>query len=522
MTPIRVRGKKQKLSGEPKMTKHDSTPQVGSNPAMSKPALKLSPLELLPTELLQEIFHQSLNLNLPRTSPTLGSILSSPHIKMQLVFKAFASGSDNYLEHSSQLLDALGTTEEVARLQSAILRLKWMTLDFVHQCIPIFLVKTLVQQFSKLGLYWRKPGKKVTEAAVTELVTDVQEETFIDSLGNGHLGVHYYNWEWYNHPHILLGIGLRDGLISLETTKTNEEELVHSHYRWRLLFCLDDCQIPEKLLRGPWTDEKCDFLEILTRGGARVGWIDTPSGEVAELGLIDALYERNQRAVEVLVKRPELPCRKQTRHDYVDSRCTFEKQSPNKGLCSPRGIAAESKVCRIMHPKTSVGVIPFTEHLRIAIVQLGFHKGIVKCLLSGDISRIDLEDNELSEWGLKKARSGDKHGKWFRRKLFALEDRMRYPNWNAGASTDAESTDSETSDADADTYDGDNGTDMSNEDGLDAIMDLHDGDKPGSEIKAAVTESLDEMGSSLSTKGLKEQSNDKDSVKSLEEEEEKG
>lgn len=452
MTPIRVRGKKQKPFGESKGAKHGSTiiMEESSKTIMSKPARELSPLERLPAELLQQIFLQSLNLNLPRASPTLGSVLSSSHIKMLLVFKAFSSGSDNSLEHSTELLHILRTKEEIASLQSAILRLNWMTLDFFHQCIPTFLIKTLVRQFALLDLEWRtdckQPGKKVSEAAVEKFVEDAYHRNSLDFEGEGRLGMLHYGWDTTNNLHVNLGIGLRDGLVSLQVFGS-DKELSPSRYRWRLLFCLDNCQIPEKLLRGPWTDEKCDFLEIVTRGGASIGWIDTPSGEIAELGLLDALRERNQRAVEVLVKRPEPSRGKYADLNFVDYGCTFKKLSSTTRSRN-LGRIVETKVRREKPPKRSVGVIPFTEHVRIAVVDEGFHKGIIKCLLSGDVSRIDLEDADLVGWGLRKKLSGDKHGRWLCTRLWEMKEKLAYSDGEYGLMSDStDSTNTDLSDS---------------------------------------------------------------------------
>ena len=62
-------------------------------------------------------------------------------------------------------------------------------------------------------------------------------------------------------------------------------------------------QIPEKLLHGPWTDERCEFLEIVERGNGTVDWLGSTSGEIAARGLEDAIRERNCRAIKALVGR---------------------------------------------------------------------------------------------------------------------------------------------------------------------------------------------------------------------------
>ncbi|MCJ1462403.1 hypothetical protein MMC07_001004 [Pseudocyphellaria aurata] len=121
----------------------ESSPTTGS--ATGTPVV-LSPLERLPTELLEKVFFECLNVNLPKASPTLGFALSSFHVKSQLLFKSFSSDRRYGRQHHKELIDVLGTNEEVANLQSSILRLRWMNLAFVHQCIPIFLTRKLPRQ----------------------------------------------------------------------------------------------------------------------------------------------------------------------------------------------------------------------------------------------------------------------------------------------------------------------------------------------------------------------------------------
>ena len=50
---------------------------------------KMSRLEKLPTELLEKVFLYCFNLDLPRASPVIGGKLSSDHIYMRTMIKAF-------------------------------------------------------------------------------------------------------------------------------------------------------------------------------------------------------------------------------------------------------------------------------------------------------------------------------------------------------------------------------------------------------------------------------------------------
>ena len=419
MTPIRVRGKKLKSSGISQEGKQISKLKEQPKPIMSRPARELSQLERLPNELLQEIFLQSLNLNLPGASLTLGLNLASPHIKMLLVLKAFSSNSGKCLEHSAGLLGILHTKQEIARLQTAILRLRWMTLDFLRQHIRIFLVKTILRRFLELNLDWID-GSKPTETTVAELLENAYKD---DSLGisGGLLGNHSFTWNVGCNTLVFLQVGLRVGDILLRVT-TNE----HDHnsketlqYRWRLLLCLDQCRIPDKLLHGPWTDAKCDFLEVITRSGASIDWVNSTSGEVADLGLKEALLERNQRAVEVLVNRPLLRLSRSSHFIHVGR---FNVLSRRERTPDTKSRNFHKQVRRKKSLKLCVGVPLRTEHLRIAVLQEGFPKGIVECLLRGTNSKIDLEDDVVNKWALQKKISGNKHGKWLYERLAGLRE----------------------------------------------------------------------------------------------------
>lgn len=163
MTPIRVRGRKgsRKNSVEPnqhgrwtalessrrRLIRRDRLVDISCTARTSSGANKsctttgaLSHLERLPAEILQMVFLECLNLNLPRASPRLASTLSSFYIKSQLFFIAFSS--ENFmLRHGDQLMRILKSSAAIAKFQSEILQFRWMTLDFLHQCIPLYLKK---------------------------------------------------------------------------------------------------------------------------------------------------------------------------------------------------------------------------------------------------------------------------------------------------------------------------------------------------------------------------------------------
>jgi large subunit ribosomal protein L14e len=58
--------------------------------------------------------------------------------------------------------------------------------------------------------------------------------------------------------------------------------------------------IPEKLLHGPWTDDKASLLYVLVSFGGQILWHETVAGETAKEGLKEAVEAGNERAVAAL------------------------------------------------------------------------------------------------------------------------------------------------------------------------------------------------------------------------------
>lgn len=182
--------------------------------------------------------------------------------------------------------------------------------------------------------------------------------------------------------------------------------------RWTLLNCLDECHIPEKLLHGPWTDEKCEFLTVLIRARATVDWIDSTSGEVAELGLHDALREHNERAVRLVIFNPVI-----NRTNFIQG--LFFDYNPDWTAPSTDAIA-----CReyINHGERlgGIGVTPKMEHLRSAAIDYDCPIELLAIMVRVDNFRIEQKDPALISWAWKKKVEGDKRGEW----LLAMFDRV--------------------------------------------------------------------------------------------------
>ncbi|MCJ1466689.1 magnesium ion transporter [Pseudocyphellaria aurata] len=409
MTLIKVRGKK-----GPKIRLESQPPEPvsGSRATAGEPSRKksrrhtarmLSSLERLPTELLEKVFFHCLNINLPRASPVLASALSSFHVKSQLIFKAFSSDQGHGLQNSEELIDILRTKREVAKLQSSILPLRWMTLGFLRQCIPVFFERTLLRQFKSFKWQWidGSPAANLSHTRVAKFVQEAyrraRDGAEIEQLG-------YLSWMYSvsDEQTITIKLALVNGVVWLEENDPVGSPHPSKEKRWKLLNCLDECRVPEKLLHGPWTDEKCEFLTLLTRGRATVDWIDSTSGEVAEVGLWNALKERNERAVRLLIEDD-------LREDY-----------PHEWLIYHPDWMASSSTCAIArrynvmdrNQRSAVAVTPKMEHLRSAAIEHDCPLEILEILVNGNGFRKERNDPVLSSWAWRKKAEGDHRAEW--------------------------------------------------------------------------------------------------------------
>lgn len=271
-----------------------------SSPIRQMKMTAASGFERLPTEILELIFFQCLNLNLPLASSNLGSALSSFSVKSRLFFMAFSADDFSYydfkLKHSDQLLSILWSEREIAILQTSILKRRWMTMDFLHQCMPLYLEKV----WQSLG---QISGLEAVHDIVPRSLTATTATSYIKKTGQ--VGVRWlmrYNetrsaqW-WFGTERLFIGTGLPDGFVSLHEANSGPKWL-----RKRFMCCKPTCQIPEKLLAGPWRRSDGHLLETMLRNGATSG-LTWASSNAEDLGLKNALRDSNKLVLELFTNR---------------------------------------------------------------------------------------------------------------------------------------------------------------------------------------------------------------------------
>ena len=389
----------------------------------------LSPLESLPVELLQSIFLYSLNLALPQCSPRLGSALSSKHVKKDLVTRAFCvcRATRGSARDSISDIDEKDTelTEQYRSLQSGLLRLKWMTSGLFKECIDTFLVRIAAREFGAVLTKYGPKEPLPTMENYYELLESADDwddtgsicdsHTLVKELRDGRLLRLYMSRSE-------IGFNIRTvGPLANGTPPDVDpwpsDEFSMSHY------CIRS-SLPSRLLHGPWSEEKCEFLELLLEGNFSVDWLYSTNGEIADKGLDDAIREGNLRALGILVVTVKSPGFEREVGERREGDGEFEYGTTVQEVDGHDYVHLWRKF--FWH----VGVLPRTSHLRLAVIECDCPPDIVYHLLGADTSHIDLEDRELVGWAVEKRKQGDWRGKWLlkllRKALVWIDPRHSY------------------------------------------------------------------------------------------------
>ncbi len=362
---------------------------------------QLSRLETLPTELLETIFQQCLNFNLPATSLVISRKLSSKHIKTWLLSNTFWSGWEG-----GRYYELFGMTQpkKLAEFQSSVLRRRWVTLQFLRQSIPDFMIHTLLRELGPKDKNWlRVPGllsgidvKKYVESvlpteALAQKVYSADQYIKVPSYSP----FRCIDCTWDEAPPSKcrgkFEFDAIDGCIELTIKDPDaQDESARDHTtNWHILSCVTGTQIPSKLLHGPWDPEKCDLLSMVLRGNASIDWINTTTGELARQGLFQAIKENNAQAVTTLLHR------KQFMRD-LDIGLTPSEVQAYQGT----------------------GLVADTEMLRFAIRKCACKTAIVAALLDAKEARMDAYDPAIWAWMHEMRFNGDeKLGEWLYEEL---------------------------------------------------------------------------------------------------------
>ncbi|RLM01558.1 hypothetical protein CFD26_108655 [Aspergillus turcosus] len=417
LTPIRVRGRRKKIPAQ--NPSHDQGPKAipsgpkGGRPLMSRQARldssqsksnkrarlwaaaarpskrrkTLSVLEALPVELIEKIFLYSLNVNLPRASPSLAAAVSSERIYRVLILLAFwndfapdAEDSDSAISRILRPLDYVPLQDDDREvLQTSILRCRWCTMP------------RLLNQFSDMTnltiqRHWVNAGIEMTEDQQESLDRFLAREDDTSTFeGTDQDGKHY---TLSITPFVAISIACQE----------TDEQQTHQILRIK--------HFPEKLLLGAsgegFNDEHATYLETIriACGLNRSDHLETDVSvprDCLHQGIHIALVEHNTRALATLLKIDE----------YVF------RSSATVAVAGAGG------------PSLPYSIPP--EHFRTAVRVARNDPALFQTLLRASAESVPADDPEITEWAMN---LGDSFGHWLLDLMLRLPQQIETANAN--------------------------------------------------------------------------------------------
>ncbi|KAJ9306534.1 hypothetical protein DTO217A2_3886 [Paecilomyces variotii] len=386
LTPIRVRGRRKKRAvakkkspeekenaeskavalrrpkgGRPMMSLEDKA--VSQSRAAARKRLpqttppgrrrrKLSRLECLPVELIEKIFLYSLDVDLPRSSPTLAAALSRE--RMYKVFILLSFWNDRPVEEdaSQPVIARILAPAEYERLneeerkalQSDVLRCRWCTVQRILGELPQLMNLTLQKYWLGAGISMDKTNQENFDRFLARK-DDIRTFEGTDSRGD-----HY----------TLTVVPLLSITITCAETQEVETHRILSVKRF-----------PDSLLRGDdgFSDDDIAYLETLRTGHG----FDAPGTDVSfsrdalQQGIHNALVERNSRALTALLKIDEY---------FIRHRLESEGTS-----------------------STSPYSIP-PEHFHTAVTSAGNDPTFFQLLLRTNAESLPADDATITQWAM--------------------------------------------------------------------------------------------------------------------------
>lgn len=245
---------------------------------------RLSRIESLPVEIIQKIFLLSLEINLPRASIFIARAVSSPVIYRWFVRVAFSSNTNlgssrhsfftrDYLPEEVDFFLALSDHDKQQRvlLQNAILECRWCTLSVIQRCQQDYFLHVVRRTCKNMRFdprdyrslidicgHFADPDR--SEAIVHEMenrgiasfpaTVQIPDQNTRKTCMKRELSIHLYTYS---------------GSIEI-----SDRNAFSARYVFRLpnISPTAPARIPDKLLSGPATRSKSEFLCLLSMAGA--------------------------------------------------------------------------------------------------------------------------------------------------------------------------------------------------------------------------------------------------------------
>ena len=316
---VRVRGKK----GQRQMIKKAKSEKIKGSmairPAGSPHQKSESFLENLPTELLEEIFIYGTNFSLPLVSRRIHGELNSERIKKLLLSR--------FLTHHA--IDAYSEDENsLAEIQSALLRLKWLTYPVLRGSQEEFLIKAARDRLKSFTNHCTRERQREAAADLERgcalffdqgrtnpalkapwIKTFDNEELIndLDKMDDTKIGLAFYckgedGTVLAFAFHGKLGHNAKLRAIEYRPVKSVEEDPLRDLQTIATMPAIaKGCRLPRKVLHGAWTEEHGYLLQLLSYAGADFDHHDLDACAAAEEGLIDAIRAECWPAIEALI-----------------------------------------------------------------------------------------------------------------------------------------------------------------------------------------------------------------------------
>lgn len=221
-----------------------------------------SRLESLPVEILQLIFLHSLEINLPRASLHLSRALSSPLFYTWLIRLLFSSGNagsrdgfftPDFLPPPLHYWSV--TAEQRQSLQTALLECRWLTLPLIRRCQREYIRHAIRTNCTHLVF---EPEHQYELANLDPYFEDLSICEH-GRQGKGDLILRAYQ---PNGSRYKVGIWFHLGKVQIRPAR--EVYINDNVFRLPCADPLKPGRVPYKLLCEPWTDEKLEFLQLLS------------------------------------------------------------------------------------------------------------------------------------------------------------------------------------------------------------------------------------------------------------------
>ncbi|CAD6587091.1 MAG: hypothetical protein ASARMPREDX12_002744 [Alectoria sarmentosa] len=201
--------------------------------------------------------------------------------------------------------------------------------------------------------------------------------------------------------------------------ETDSKMMEMTSRRWRCFWCQFETNVPVKLLHGPWNEDQLSFLQVLIEGGAYLDPENNTHKEVASSRLTEAVKKDDYRAIDLLSTGAM-----ESQYSQYDEKNYFEPSFRKARFIMDAWDDSRDWIRGSMKRRT-LGLKPNTEHLKLAVIERGCRRHIVKRLLWAESSDIDRADPAVMDWVGKKKEQGDRTGQWLLNQLTKSGDKDR-------------------------------------------------------------------------------------------------